>query len=98
MLLLKCYVAGSAKSSGMVELGDIVYVIDQTCVLRHSKEEILARLHGPEYSICSVIFLRGEQRIPLRLIRRATESRNAILYNPVFAETNSSGSRQITPN
>jgi hypothetical protein len=54
----------------MIEEGDIMYVIDGVCVLRHTSEALSSALNGPEFSVCDMILLREDKRVHVRLIRK----------------------------
>ena len=62
--------AGPAAKSDIIEEGDIIYVIDGVCVLRHTSEALVSMLDGPEFSVCDMILLREDKMIHVRLIRK----------------------------
>ena len=65
---------GPAFNSGAIQEGDILSEIDGHNVLRCHPSQISLHLLGPEESSVTVVFLRGEERIAVSLVRRHRRS------------------------
>ncbi len=66
-------IPGPAFNSGEIQEGDILCEVDGHSVLRCRLSQVAAHLLGPEESNVKVVFLRGEERIVVSLVRRSRE-------------------------
>ena len=66
--------SGPAFISGLVQEGDILCEVDGKSVLRYPSSQVSPHLLGPKDTTVVMIFLRGEERIAVELVRQQAAS------------------------
>jgi C-terminal processing protease CtpA/Prc len=61
---------GPASNSGVIQEGDILSEVDGKSVLRFPPAQVSIHLLGPKDSSVEIVFLRGEEKVTVNLLRQ----------------------------